>query len=122
MFIGRGPACEVRRVLLWLGRSSVGIARFGAQDLEEFTDLVLELLGMAHAPSWIDEVAIPPPDTLPLHVSSVHEVADNPLSRPLGDSDSDRNVTKTHVWIALNREKNLCVAREKVPPAVCFRT
>ena len=83
---------------------------------------MLELLGMSHAPSRIDLVAIAPPDTLPLQVPSVHEVADNPLSRPLGDSDDGRNVTKTRVWIALNGEKNLCVAREEVPPAVCFRT
>ena len=83
---------------------------------------MLELLGMSHAPTRIDDVTIPPPNTLPLHVPSVHEVIDDPLSRPLGDSDGDRNVTKTRVWIALNRKKNLCVAREEVPRAVCFRT
>ncbi len=83
---------------------------------------MLELLGMPHAPSRIDGVAVPPPDTLPLYVPSIHEVVDDPLSRPLGDSDGDRNVTKARVWIALNREENLCVAGQEVPPAVCFRT
>lgn len=83
---------------------------------------MLELLGMPHAPSRIDHVAVPAPNTFPLHVPSVHEIVDDPLSRPLGDSDGDRNVTKTRVGIALNREKNLRVARQEVPRAVCFRT
>ena len=83
---------------------------------------MLELLGMPHAPSRIYGVAVPPPDTLPLYVPSTHEVVDDPLSRPFGDSDGDRNVTKARVWIALNREENLCVAGQEVPATVDFRT
>ena len=83
---------------------------------------MLDLLGMSHAPLRIDDVAVSPPHALPLYVPGIHEVVDDPLSRPLGDSDGGRNVTQTGVGIALNREENLCMAREEVPPVVFFRT
>jgi hypothetical protein len=108
--------------LLSLCRSSVDTSLFGAQDLEQLTNLVLELLGVPHSSSRIDDVAIPPPDTLPLHKPSLHEVVDDPLSRTLGDSDGARNVTKTRFGIALNSEENLRVARQEVPSAIGFRT
>ena len=83
---------------------------------------MLDLLGMPHVPTRVNHVAVPPPHTLPFQVPSVHEVVDNPLSRPLGDFDRGRYVTETGLRIALNCEKDLCVAREEVPPVVFFTT
>lgn len=102
--------------------SSTAAVWFGAQHFEELTDLVLDLFGMPHGPSGVHDVAVSPSDSLALHVARIDEIVDDSLSRPFRDSDNARNVAKPCLGIALNRQENLCMAREEVPAAVYFRT
>ena len=83
---------------------------------------MLHLFGVPHVHLRVDDVPVPASHTLSLHVPSVHEIVDDPLRSSLGDPHGDRDVAQTRLGIALNREKNLRVAGEKVPAAVCFRT
>jgi hypothetical protein len=93
------------------------------EKVEKLADLVLELLGMAHAALGVEDVAVATADALTLEIPGRHEVVDDPLSRSLGYANRARDITQTGVGLSMESQQDLRVAREEVPRTVTsFRT
>ena len=93
-----------------------------AQDLEQLSDLVLELFGVSHPRFGPDFVSVPSPMAFSADVAGFHQIVDDPLSRAFGDSHGHCHVSQPHIGIAVDRQQHLRVAGQEVPPAVCIRT
>ena len=93
------------------------------ENVEKLADLVLELLGMAHAALGVEDVAVATADALALEIPGRHEVIDDPLSRSLRYSNRVRDVTQTGVGLSVESQQDLRVACEELPgTASSFRT
>ena len=85
------------------------------EEIQELSDLVIELRGMAHVNGAVESIAVPPAFTLARDVARLDQFGDDALRRPLRDPHSPGDVAKPHVGITLDTEKYLGVARKEVP-------
>ena len=83
---------------------------------------MLELLGVSHTTFGLDDLSIPSTVAFASHIPGIHQVVDDPLSCPFGDSHCCCNVSQAYIVIAVDRQEHLRVARQEVPPTMCFRT
>jgi len=101
---------------------AVGLLLLEPEQVEQLTDLVLELRGMAHREVPVERVVVAPSRSMPRDVPGVDEVGNDSLSRSLRDADGLGDVAQPHVGVLLEAEKDLRVARDEVPRAIRFRT
>jgi hypothetical protein len=92
-----------------------------AEEVEKLADLVIELRSVAHRDAALDRVVVAPSDASTRDVTGVHEVGDDSLRSPLGDSHRPGDVPQAGIRIPLNAQEHLGVARQEVPAAL-FRT
>jgi hypothetical protein len=86
-----------------------------AKQIEELTDLVIELRRVPHRDFSIQGVVVPAPDPLACDVAPLDEIRDYPLGGPLSDPDRGRDVSKPDRRVLLEAQKHLCVARDEAP-------
>jgi hypothetical protein len=118
--IARSIAAGLAR---FLSRCWATLRGLPAQKVEQLADLMLELLGMPHAALAVEHVPIAATDALALKVAGVDQVVDDALGRSLGYTDRARDVAHADIWVSLDGQQHLRVAREEVPRAAFyFRT
>ena len=86
-----------------------------SQESEELPDLVIDLRRMAHSNRRVKLISIPSTLADLRHVPAVNEVGDDPLGRPLRDSNGGCDIAKPHRGVALKAQKHLRVACQEVP-------
>jgi hypothetical protein len=85
------------------------------EDVEQGSDILLSLGGVAQLGLWVHAVVIAPPSAFAGHVAPFDELGDDPLSRSFGDSDGLSDVAETHVAVASDREQHPCVVGDERP-------
>ena len=86
-----------------------------AQEVEQFTDFVVELGWMTHGDAAGELVLVPSSHTFTGDVAGLDEISDDPLRRPLGDADGRSYVAHSNTRVALDAEEHLRVAGDEVP-------
>jgi hypothetical protein len=87
----------------------------GLEDVEQSSDVLFSLGGVAHLGLWVHAVVIATPSAFAGHVAPLDEVGDDPLSRVFGDSDGLSYVAQAHVAVTSDREQHLRVVGDERP-------
>jgi hypothetical protein len=85
------------------------------EDVEQSSDVLLSLGGVAHLGLWVHAVMIAPPSVFAGHVAALDEVSDDLLSRAFGDSDGLSYVAQAHVAVTGDGEQHLGVVGDERP-------
>ena len=76
---------------------------------------MVELGRVAHSHIPIECIAVSSAFTFPGDVSSLDEIGDDSLRRPLSDTDRVGDIANPYAGVALDTEEHLGVVREEVP-------
>src|ERR671930_1700399 len=106
------------------GTRAPGVANLGPDEVselkhvEELPDRMSLLRRVAHLDPRVDEVVVTPTDAPPLDVAGFDEVHEDPLSRPLRDTDVLGEVPQPDVRVVRDPQEHLRMVREERPRRV----
>jgi hypothetical protein len=116
---GCGRPARYSRILRQVGVRSFGLRVQGLlgefEDVEQGSDVLLSLRGVAQLSLWVDEVVIAPPSAFAGYVAAFDQVSEDPLSCAFGDSHDVSYVAYAEVAVASDREQHPRVVGKERP-------